>query len=615
MCGIAGYVGEKRPAQFLINILKKLEYRGYDSAGYSSLENGKIITKKQSGSIKMLEQSLIDSDEIVTAISHTRWATHGEPNELNAHPHVSKNQTWAIVHNGIIENYKELKLKLKHQPESQTDTSVASQLLEENKATTVFDFIDVMNKLEGSFAIVALNSACKNTLFLAKQKSPLYVAENKEHEFVVASDPICFCGFANEYYSFNDAEFAEISDKKVKFFDSNKNKIKKQKILMENLFEDSEKGNFSHFMIKEIMEEKSAILRQLECYKEKQILKIFDDWFLARFSEIKFIGCGTAYHAGLMGAKFVQKILNKKASAEMASEFIYNEPNFISNKTLYVFVSQSGETADTLRALELAKDSGATCVALTNVLYSTLAKKCEYVLPILAGVEIAVASTKAYVCMLTSIYLFCKYFKSQNEYRQAIESVENLANTILDFDKNKIEQIATNLISKKEAVFIGKDMDYITALESSLKLKEVSYINANAYPAGELKHGFLALVEKGTPLFVFVCEHKIKTKTMSSKSEAESRGAVSIIFENLFKNNNQNIDNNSQKIIVFEDDEMLAQIKIIAPMQYLAYRVSVLKKINPDQPRNLAKSVTVEWGWVESMRKTYSKQQNVEICK
>lgn len=588
MCGIVGFVGEKRKSSFLIKALSKLEYRGYDSAGFAKLETGEIKTIKKSGKIQNLLDEIIETDEFETGIAHTRWATHGEPNETNAHPHVSKNGLWAVVHNGIIENYKELKIKHGLSPKSETDTAVISELLEKSQAKGISDFIDVLSEADGSFAIVSICKNQEKTLFLAKHKSPLYVSENSIHEFMVASDPICFRNFSDEFYFLDDDEFAEICDGKITFFNNNKTRIEKQPQKIGNIFEDTDKGEYPHFMLKEIMEEKQAILNQVEIYESKKILEMFDDWFLSKFNEVKFIGCGTAYHAGLMGAKFVQKILRKKSSAEMASEFIYSEPNFVSPKTLYIFVSQSGETADTLRAVELVQKAGATSIALTNVLYSRLAKISDYVLPISAGVEIAVASTKAYVCMLTSIYLFCKYFESNKEYGHASSKLKEMAENILNFDTQKLNQIAYEIKNKTEAIFIGKDMDYITSLEASLKLKEVSYINASAYPSGELKHGFLALIEKGTPLFVFANQKNINTKTMSSMKEAESRGANVVVFTN-----DSSFECDSQ-IVIHNNDEILSQIEIISSMQYLAYRVSVLKDINPDQPRNLAKSVTVE---------------------
>lgn len=608
MCGIVGYVGKEKQTKSLIKILQKLEYRGYDSAGFASLKNSKFEVLKKCGNINNLFESVAKKNVSTCFISHTRWATHGKATKQNAHPHFSKNEQFAVVHNGIIENYEMLKSEYNLTLKSDTDTEVIAQILEKFNAQTIFDFIDTFKIVKGSYAILALSKNKQSTMFLAKQKSPLYVAQNENGDTLVASDPICFVDFAKNYYSFNDDEFAEINGNKITFYNSQKNEIKKPSLMLDDFFETSNKGKFEHFMLKEIYEEKEALLRQVKTYEEQEVLKKFDKNFISNFNEIKFIGCGTAYHAGLMGAKFVEKILNKKSSTEIASEFIYQKPNFISKETLYVFVSQSGETADTLLAHEMVKSKGTTTIALTNVLYSSLAKKSDFVLPILAGVEIAVASTKAYVCMLSSIYLFCKFMQGKKEYKYATQKLKILADKITKFDTSKLDKIAETLTQKNEAVFIGKGMDYITALEGSLKLKEITYINANAYPAGELKHGFLALIEKGTPLFVFMLEKDLTIKTKSSMKEAESRGAKSIVFTNQKAGFETEVE-------IQESDEIVLQIAAIVPMQYLAYKVSVLKGINPDQPRNLAKSVTVEWFKTPKSLQRSPKSLNVKILK
>lgn len=587
MCGIVGYVGNQKQIKSLIKILQKLEYRGYDSAGYADLKNSKFEVLKKCGNIKNLFESVSDEKVSGCFISHTRWATHGGCTEQNAHPHISSKESFAVVHNGIIENYAELKFEYNLSVESETDTAVVAELLENLKVETIYDFIDVFKIIKGSYAILALSKNKENAMFVAKEKSPLYVAKNKNGDILIASDPICFVDFSSDYYSFDDGDFAEINSHKIVFYDAQKNVISKNLKPLDDFFESSSKGNFEHFMLKEIFEEKEVLLNQIKVYQEKNILNKFENDFISKFKEVKFIGCGTAYHAGLMGAKFVEKILKKRASAEIASEFIYKKPSFISKNTLYIFVSQSGETADTLLAFEMTKNEGATTIALTNVMHSSLAKKCEYTIPILAGVEIAVASTKAYVCMLSSVYLFCKFMQGKNDYENAIKNIKCLAKKITNFDSLKIDKIASWLTDKKEVVFIGKDMDYITALESALKLKEITYINANAYPAGELKHGFLALVEKDTPLLVFMHQKELVSKTKSAEKEASARGAKTIVFTN------QKVEFETQ-INIDESDEILAQIQAVAGAQYLAYRVSVLKGVNPDQPRNLAKSVTVE---------------------
>lgn len=586
MCGIIGYVGRKVDVNFLISRLKKLEYRGYDSAGIGYEKDNKIETIKAVGKIAVLENKIPKDLKITNAVAHTRWATNGKVTEKNAHPHLSRNGMWSIVHNGIIENDKVIRKTLKFKPESETDTSVVAECLEEKNIEKIDDFIDVFNSLTGSFAVIAQNKKFENLLFLAKRHSPLFVAKNKYGDFLVASDPICFVGFSNEYYAFEDNEFAEINDGTIYFYNKNKKILSKSPQKMDSTFEDSEKEGYSHFMLKEILEQKQAILRQVNYYKLSGVLNAFGRDFLKKFNDITFIGCGTAYHAGLIGVKYFQKILHINARAEMASEFIYSKPVFANKKSLFIFVSQSGETADTITALKLAKLKKATTIVLTNVLYSTLAKKGDYVLPICAGPEIAVASTKAYTTQLTALYMFASYFSENKEY---FNEVENLAEKILEFNFLKIEWLAEKLKKHSYCIFIGKDLDYITACEASLKLKEIAYINSLNYPSGELKHGFLALVKKDTPILVFANEKEINQKTINSASEAKSRGGKLIFFTN------DSVKIGDKYLIKFDyENELLLPVLSIVPAQYLAYKVSILKGIDPDKPRNLAKSVTVE---------------------
>ncbi len=592
MCGIVGYIGKGKTAKDVVKILRKLEYRGYDSAGITNLKKGKFETYKAVGNISNLEKKLPDEKVFNCAIAHTRWATHGEPNEINAHPHASKNEDWILVHNGIIENYKELKKGLICVPKSETDTCVLAELLEEDKTHDIQGFIAEFKNVQGSYAIVAENKFSENELFLARRKSPLYIAMNDGGEILVASDPICFVGFSKKYYIFNDMEFADAKIGEINFYDENGEKILKEELILSSEFSDAEKQEYPHFMIKEIMEQPEALKRQIKMFRDSCVLDKFSKEFFKKFNKIEFVGCGTAYNASLIGARFIEKLLCVPASATMASEFIYNEPVFADENSLFVFVSQSGETADTLRAFEIAKEHGATCLALTNVLYSSLAKMADYVIPVCAGPEIAVASTKAYVCQLSALYMLSCSLRNKifDENIDFFGDIKNVSEKILNFSFDKLDHLADKIKTKMDAVFIGKDLDYVTAGEASLKLKEVAYINSSSYPSGELKHGYLALVEKGTPLIVLANSKKINQKTFNSASEAESRGAEEIVLTN----------ENSDKFIgktVFhfdEENELLLPMLTIAPLQYLAYRTSVLKGINPDQPRNLAKSVTVE---------------------
>ena len=589
MCGIVGYKGNTKSLKFVISTLKKLEYRGYDSAGVASLKNGKIETFKESGNISKLDAVVPETFETNCSIAHTRWATHGKPNQLNAHPHSSKNQTWTIVHNGIIENYLSLKENLINAPESETDTSVVAELLEEKQAQTFDEFIDAFASVDGSYAILALNKNKEDEMFLAKHKSPLYVSQNETGDFLIASDPICFVDFGKSYYVFGDGEFAHITSKEIIFKNSKKQTIKKEKIEMDSIFADASQGEYNHFMLKEIMEQPTAVQRLVKTVRDNDVLSKFQNGWIKNFDEVKFIGCGTAYHAGLVGARYVSKIAGVPASAEVASEFIYNTPVFAGPKKLFVFVSQSGETADTLSAVKIAKEHGSTCIALTNVLYSSLARMVDYVLPVCAGPEIAVASTKAYVCQLSALFLFASALADKN-IKNSLDEIEEMSNSLLDFDMKKVEEIADEIKNETAAIFIGKDIDSITASEASLKLKEVAYINTASYPSGELKHGFLALVEEGTPMIVFAGNKSFNQKTFNAANEAVSRGAKEVVLAN------EKIAENDRKKVFYFDikNELLFPILSIVPMQYLAYQVSIKKNINPDQPRNLAKSVTVE---------------------
>lgn len=587
MCGIVGYVGKKRDSMFLLNKLKKLEYRGYDSAGVCDLSNGKLRAYKSIGKISNLEKK-VGENYFHCAILHTRWATNGAVCLKNCHPHISQNSTWAVVHNGIIENCLKLKNNLITKPESDTDTAIIAEGLEEQEVSNIFEFIDFFNQVEGGFAIVAINKNFENSLFLAKRKNPLYIASDIDNNFLVASDPICFNNFSKKYYSLEDDEFAIIKNNKINFYSKNKSEIKKPTVEINGEFENSEKEHYSTFMQKEIFEEEVVLKKQVDVYKTQKLLDKFDKNFLDKFKTIKLIGCGTAYHACLVGAKYFEKILNLPAEAEIASEFCYKNPNFVDASTLVILISQSGETADTLNALEIAKNNNAYTLAFTNVMYSSLSKSADKTLPICAGVEIAVASTKAYVCQVSALYLFVNYFKRQNTKNSYFDEIAEISDKILQFDKTNLNNIASRIYQKNKCFFIGKDLDFITAREAALKINETTYIISNAYPSGELKHGYLALIENKTPIFVFASQQNIKTKTLNSAEEAHSRGAERILITNEKNISSENL------IFIDEENELLMPILAIAPIQYLACEISRLKSIDPDKPRHLAKSVTVE---------------------
>ena len=593
MCGIVGFLGDKIQAKFLVEKLKKLEYRGYDSAGIANLEYGKFDVRKAVGKIANLEEQISDDFEINCAIAHTRWATHGKPSKDNAHPHVSVDKSWAVVHNGIIENYLDIKNQLNRKEEikSETDTAVVAELLAQSNVKSVHDFISVCKQLVGSFALACLNSKLNNKIFLARRKSPLYVAF-KNGQSLIASDPICFCNFSDEYFVMNNDEFAVVETDGVCFFNQKGEKIEKFTTKLDEIFEESGKGEYPHFMLKEIQEEKSGLRRIVKSYTDNNVLNKFDKEFLEKYDAVEFIACGTAYHAGLMGARYIEKCVKIKSYATIASEFIYMNP-IINPKTLYVFVSQSGETADTLRAMELVKAQNCTTIAVTNVLYSTLAKSVDFVLPVCAGPEIAVASTKAYVCQLAVLYMFARHIqnKLQNENVDYLSDIKIVEENIFNFDDSCLEEIADELKNQTNSIYIGKDLDYITATEGCLKLKEIAYIFASSYPSGELKHGFLALIEEGTIMFVLANSKEINTKTYNAGHEAVSRGARAVLIGG---NEDAEILKPTWHIKMPNINELLLPMISVVPLQKIAYLVSVKKGINPDQPRNLAKSVTVE---------------------
>jgi len=587
MCGIVGYIGSGRHVSKIVEKLKKLEYRGYDSAGIFFKNQLKNSIIKSVGNIDKLKEKISNEFKTSLSIAHTRWATHGEPNIENCHPQISHNGKWIIVHNGIIENYIQLKSELSSQPKSQTDTAVISQLLEEKNVNQIDEFIDCFKNIEGSYAILACNSL-KDRIFVAKNKSPLYIAKVSDG-FVCASDPICFSDETDKYFSLEDGEFAEISVDYLYIFNKSKKILQKCAKNIEKISNINYDNKYQHFMLKEIEEQSEVVKNLVKMYKSNIIIHKLNNFDLKNIDYIKIIGCGTAYHSGLLGARYFEKICNIKSDAEIASEFLYKQPKFINEKTLVIAISQSGETADTLKALELARKYKAKTLALTNVEYSTIVSKSDEYLPICAGPEKAVASTKAYTCQLCVLYLLANYLVGELKYLKALNDINKLSKLMLNFDKEQIENIALKIKDKNSCIFIGKDFDCVTAAEASLKLTEVAYINCSYYPSGELKHGYLALVEKGTPIFVFATQSKINQKTFNSAKEAESRGAMQFIISN-----EKNLQKSANIIKINCNNVFLLPILSIIPMQYLAYRVSVLKNINPDQPRNLAKSVTVE---------------------
>ena len=579
MCGIVGYIGKKKNIKWIVEILKKLEYRGYDSAGIAVHKGEKINVIKEVGEIDNLLK-VLPEDMAENAIAHTRWATHGKPCRENAHPHQSSLEKWTIVHNGIIENSDILKNTLNLQLMSETDTEVLVHHIEKYcQIADIRHFIHAFNCVQGAYAVVCQCSETPESLYLAKNKSPLYVAVGASG-VLVASDPICFYNFSDFYYSMQDFTFALVTKQGVKFYDQKGKLIHLTPQKIDSFDYETDKKDFPHFMIKEIFEQPKVLKRQVEAFKRTQCLRALDN-ILDNINQVVLIGSGTAFHAAMVGKGFFEEILNINAKVVVASEFDIGT-HLMAENVLFVIVSQSGETADALIAQQKILDCGGKVLAVTNIISSTLAKNSSFVLPIFAGREIAVASTKAYVCQISSLYLLVRHLEGKFE-EKAYEDVCDVANKILSFDKRVLDNLAEKLALANFTMFIGKHQDYVTAKESALKLQEITYIPALSLYAGELKHGYLAVVTNGVQVFVFATNEKDLLAAENAAHEIMARGGEVVLVSTV----------NQSSIKLSNACTFLMPIISIVPMQYLAYKVSIHKELNPDKPRNLAKSVTV----------------------
>lgn len=584
MCGIVGFIGNINSKE-IIDKLKIVEYRGYDSAGIAIKTNNDIEIIKSVGEIKNLEEKIKPCNAKM-GIAHTRWATHGKVSIENAHPHKSFLGNWFVVHNGIIENYNELKKQL-HDTYyySQTDTEIIPNLLEKNECN-IQNFINCCNKLSGSFALACINKY-QDKLFIAKNKSPLYVCSGKNANWV-ASDPACFNGINNEYYKLEDGEFAEITQNTITFYNNLGEKIAKLTLPLNMEDTSYNKSHFNYFMEKEIGETKQVIKNILDYYSKNNdnICKLLNEF---KFNKIKIIGCGTAYHAGLLGSYYIKKYLKLDCSCEIASEFRYSNP-LIDKNTLCIFISQSGETADTITSHSLAKSMQAKTISITNVSYSTLANEADVNLPMLAGKEIGVCATKSYCAQILVFYILVQILAKNKDF------YNNIANFYDDFillDDKIIENIANILANEQKVFFIGRGIDYFMTQEASLKLKEITYINSSAFAGGELKHGVIALIENHTPVITLATNNELLPKILNNALETKSRGANLILFTTLKLN--QEIATKFNHVInlpICEEDFL--PIMVMPAFQKLAFLVCIKKNYNPDKPRNLAKSVTVE---------------------
>ena len=600
MCGIVGAISKNRNIlPILITGLKNLEYRGYDSAGVAYLKNNKINIVKTSGKIKKLESKLNKTDKSNIGIAHTRWATHGKANSINAHPHQVKHIT--IVHNGIIENYEEIKRNLEKENytfKSNTDTEVACALLNyyyekfNDIAKTIKAFFD---NVIGSYAIVLMIDNDLNNLYTIKKESPLVIGIS-DNSNIVASDIRAILKYTNKYYLLDDYEYAKITAQEV-IIKSVKGEVLKKKLHTIDIKDtDNTKGHYKHYMLKEIMDQKTTILKTVLPFIENGIesLKKLPD--LTKYKEIAIVGCGTAYHAGLIAKYLFEETTNTKCNVYLASEYRYQN-NFLSKDILTIFISQSGETADTIAALKLVKSKGCPTLGIINVENSTISYLVDTCLYTKAGSEIAVASTKAYTAQiaLLSILILAHGLRNKTinkkEVLKIIDEFKNVAKLISPLLNNKIiyQTIAKNIYKEEDIFYIGRGLDYYLSMEGALKLKEISYIHSEAYAAGELKHGTISLIEKNTPVFASATNKKLNAKTISNLREVLARGAnIYLITDEKYQDKSFTIIN------IPSGSDFIKSLLVIIPYQLIAYYTALLRKTNIDKPKNLAKSVTVE---------------------
>ena len=609
MCGIVGYVGPKDCSEVLVNALAKLEYRGYDSAGIAVFEDGDIKTVKTKGRLKDLEDkmALEGKPNGNIGIGHTRWATHGEPSDVNSHPHSGARVT--IVHNGIIENYIELKEFLVSKGReflSDTDTEVVAQLLDYKYNGNPIETIDsVMAELKGSFALGVMFKDFPDRVYAVRRESPLIVGV-AEGECFIASDVPAILKYTRDYYLLEHDEIATLTMDGVSFVNEYLDPIEKELKTADWDMEAAEKGGYPHFMIKEINEQPTAIRTTimprikegLPCLEECGITleKIKD------FKNITIVACGTAMHAGMVGKYVIEDLARVPVTVDIASEYRYRNP-IVSEGDLVIIISQSGETADSLAAMRLAKQKGATTLAIVNAKGSSIAREADMLIYTLAGPEIAVASTKAYITQLSVMYLFAfelalaKGTLSEPECKrliQALMKTPDAVQYVIENAEEKCKYIANQLVNADSLLYIGRGLDYALSMEGSLKLKEVSYIHSESYAAGELKHGTISLIDDGMPVIAVATQTDIIPKTISNIVEVKSRGAKILLVctETCARELKDGVADFVVEIP--HCDELLMPITAVVPLQLLAYYTAIHRGTDPDKPRNLAKSVTVE---------------------
>lgn len=588
MCGIASYAGDKNVIKTIMTGLKSLEYRGYDSSGIAYMKNGKINIIKKEGPIKNLDKILDYDDEANIGISHTRWATHGGATDINAHPHRQGKIT--LVHNGIIENYNELREELIEKGyvfNTETDTEVAAGIIDD-LYNEEGDMLKALNKatyvLKGSYAFNIINDDYPDTIFGIRKDSPLIVGTSNEGN-ILASDILAIIHVTNKYIILNNYDIVVLTKDNIKYYDRDLNEIHKDIKIFNGDSEEISKNGYDHYMLKEINEEGEVVKRILSLYTKDN--KVGDIFNIKKYKSIDIVACGSAAFAGYIGKYYIEKYANIRTNVHYASEYRYQK-NFFDKDTLVILISQSGETADTLAAMKLANEHDIDTLSIVNRRDSSIARESKYVIYTPAGIEIAVATTKAYLAQVIILILLA--IKNSSMEEEGIRELKLLPNIITKYINDfNYKEIAKLVSDKKNIFYLGRGIDYYLALEGSLKLKEISYIHSEAFPAGELKHGSISLIDENFGVIAIVLDKSISDKTISNLKEVSSRGAEVIAITNIDKD-----DFSTHKILLDNHSEFLTPLTAIIPMQLLAYNTALIKGYDIDKPRNLAKSVTVE---------------------
>ena len=613
MCGIVGYIGCNEAAPILLDGLAKLEYRGYDSAGLAirSSVTGKLETVKAKGRLKVLAAKTDDGNAIPgnSGIGHTRWATHGEPSEINAHPHHSDDYEIIIVHNGIIENYIELKEKLVkagYQFYSQTDTEVACKLIDYYYKKVGGDHLEAISRamlrMRGSYALGIMFADSPDKIYAVRKDSPLIVGHNEMGSFI-ASDVPAILKYTRQVYYIGNMEIAVLKKDEVSFYNVDREEIVKDSVEIKWDAEAAEKGGYEHFMMKEIYEQPKAVADTLHAYVKEGNIDFgaagIGDEKLGQLDRIYIVACGSAYHVGMTAKYVIEALSEVSVEVDLASEFRYRDPRLAKN-AMVIVISQSGETADSLAALRLAKSKGVETLGVVNVVGSSIAREADFCMYTYAGPEISVATTKAYSAQLIVMYLLgirlgeIKGIQTADRVSELIDELEKLPlkmEKILE-DKERIQWFASKQANAKDIFFIGRGVDYATSMEGSLKLKEISYIHSESYAAGELKHGTISLIEDGTLVIGVMTQENLYEKTLSNMVEVKSRGAY---LMGITSYGNYNIEDTANfSVYIPKTERYFTTSLAVLPLQLLGYYVSVAKGLDVDKPRNLAKSVTVE---------------------